>query len=58
MNGVEMVLAILLMVTGVALVVVAVFRALGHAWNLGLYELWALPAAGFCFILLGHWLLG
>lgn len=58
MNGAEMIFGILLMVTGVALVIVAVFRSLGHAWNLGLYELWALPAAGICFILLGRWLMG
>lgn len=56
MDGAELVLGIGLMLAGVALVVVAVFRALGHAWNLGLYEMWALPAAGICLILLGRWM--
>lgn len=51
-----LVLGIVLMLTGVALVTVAVFRALGHAWTLGLYEMWVLPAAGIGLILLGRWL--
>lgn len=57
MNGVELILGLLLMLTGVLVITAAVFRALGHAWNFGLYELWALPTVGICFILLGHWLL-
>lgn len=52
----EVVLGIVLMVIGIALVVVAVFRSLGHRWTLGLYELWVIPAAGLAFILLGRWL--
>lgn len=51
-----LVLGIVLMLTGVVLVTVAVFRALGHAWTLGLYEMWVLPAAGIALILLGRWL--
>lgn len=57
MNGVGLALGILLMMTGTALLVVAVFRALGHRWSLGLYEVWALPVAGIGLILLGRWLL-
>ena len=58
MNGAELIFGILLMLAGVGLIITAVFRALGHAWNFGLYELWALPAAGVCLILLGRWLMG
>ncbi len=57
MDGAELLIGIVLMVTGVALIVVAVFRALGHAWALGLYELWALPTAGVCLVLLGRGML-
>lgn len=56
MENSALVLGIVLMVVGVALVTVAVFRALGHAWTLGLYEMWVLPAAGIGLILLGRWL--
>lgn len=46
-----------LMILGMALVVVAVFRALAHNWSLGLYELWVIPTAGLGLILLGRWLI-
>lgn len=46
-----------LMILGMALVVVAVFRALLHNWSLGLYELWVIPTAGLGLILLGRWLI-
>ncbi len=51
-----LVLGVGFMVLGVALVTVAVFRALGHTWTLGFYEMWAIPAAGIGLILLGRWL--
>lgn len=57
MNGAEMALGIVLMLMGVALITVAVFRALGHTWNLGIYEMWALPVAGIALILLGRWVI-
>lgn len=50
-------LGIVLMVLGIGFVVAAVFRSLGHTWNLGLYELWILPTAGLGLILLGRWLI-
>ncbi len=56
MDGGALILGIVLMLTGVALVTVAVFRALGHTWTLGLYEMWVLPTAGLGLILLGRWL--
>lgn len=56
MENSALVLGIVLMVVGVVLVTVAVFRALGHAWTLGLYEMWVLPVAGIGLILLGRWL--
>ncbi len=55
MTNVDLILGIVLMVTGVALIIVSVFRILGHCWDLGLHEIWALPAAGACLILLGRW---
>ncbi|HEU4515463.1 MAG TPA: hypothetical protein VFR87_20315 [Nocardioidaceae bacterium] len=57
MENSALVLGVVLMLTGVALVTVAVFRALGHAWTLGLYEMWVLPTAGLGLILLGRWLI-
>lgn len=57
MNGAEVVFGMVLMVAGVALITVAVFRVLGHAWNHGLYEMWVFPSAGIAFVLLGHWLM-
>ncbi len=56
MDSSALVLGIVLMLTGVALVIIAVFRALGHTWTLGLYEMWVLPTAGLGLILLGRWL--
>jgi hypothetical protein len=56
-NTSALVLGIVFMGLGVCLVVVAVFRALGHTWTLGLHELWALPTAGLGLILLGRWLI-
>lgn len=56
MENSALVLGIVLMLTGVALVTVAVFRALGHAWTFGLYDMWVLPTAGLGMILLGRWL--
>ncbi|HEX6248923.1 MAG TPA: hypothetical protein VFZ64_13715 [Nocardioidaceae bacterium] len=50
------VLGIVLMVIGIGLVTMAVFRSLGHTWTLGLYELWVIPTVGLGFILLGRWL--
>jgi hypothetical protein len=50
-------LGLVLMFLGMACIVVAVFRALGRMWTLGLYELWVLPTAGLCLILLGRWLI-
>lgn len=55
-NG-RLALGIILMVVGVALVIVAVFRALGQNWSLGKYEMWLLPFAGVGLILLGRWLI-
>lgn len=52
-----LVLGFIFMLAGVALVIVAVFRALGHAWTLGAYETWVLPTAGIGLILLGRWLI-
>ena len=56
MENSGLVLGIASMILGVALVTVAVFRTLGHAWTFGLYELWAIPTAGLGLILLGRWL--
>lgn len=50
-------LGVFLLLLGIALIVVAVFRALGHAWSLGAYELWVLPAAGVGLVLLGRWMI-
>ena len=50
-------LGLVLMFLGMACIVVAVFRALGRVWTLGLYELWVLPTAGLGLILLGRWLI-
>lgn len=50
-------IGIILMVAGVALVIVAVFRALGRSWGLGWYELWLLPVVGVALVLLGRWLI-
>ena len=50
-------LGMLLLLLGIAFIVVAVFRALGHVWSLGVYELWVLPAAGVGLILLGRWMI-
>jgi len=50
-------IGIVLMLLGIALVVFAVFRALGHNWSLGIHELWVLPTAGLGLILLGRWLI-
>jgi hypothetical protein len=50
-------LGMLLLVLGMALVVFAVFRAMGHSWTLGIHELWVLPTAGLGLILLGRWLI-
>ena len=49
-------LGAVLMIVGVSLVIVAVFRALGHSWGLGWYELWLLPTSGVALLLLGRWL--
>lgn len=57
MADVSPVLGFALMLAGVSLVIVAVFRALGHSWTLGTYETWVLPAAGIGLILLGRWLI-
>ena len=57
MENSALVLGIVLMVVGVVLVTVAVFRALGHNWALGIHELWVLPTAGLGLILLGRWLI-
>ena len=46
-----------LMLLGVALIVVAVFRALGHRWAPGTYEIWVLPVVGIGLMLLGWWLI-
>lgn len=50
-------LGVVLMVAGVALIMVAVFRSLGHEWTLGAYEIWAIPTAGLGLILLGRWMI-
>lgn len=50
-------IGILLMALGIALVIFAVFRALGHNWALGVHELWVIPTAGLGLILLGRWLI-
>lgn len=55
MTSVDVILGLSLMLTGTALIFVAIFRALGHRWSLGLYEMWALPAAGIGLVLLGRW---
>lgn len=57
MENSSLALGIVMMVVGIALVVAAVFRALAHTWNLGLYELWILPTAGLGLVLLGRWLI-
>lgn len=57
MEGIDLALGIVLMVLGIALIVVAIFRSLGHTWTLGVYEMWALPVAGVGLILLGRWLI-
>lgn len=55
MVAADLVLGTALMLAGVGLVVVAVFRAFARMWTLGSYEVWALPVAGFLLILLGRW---
>ncbi|HSE10613.1 MAG TPA: hypothetical protein VLB29_18260 [Nocardioidaceae bacterium] len=50
-------LGIVLLILGMALVVYAVFRSLGHRWTLGIHELWMIPTAGVGLILLGRWLI-
>lgn len=57
MENSSLVVGIVLMVLGMGFIVAAVFRSLGHTWNLGLYELWILPTAGLGLILLGRWLI-
>jgi len=57
MVNADLLLGIVLMVTGVALLTVAVFRALGHNWGLGVYEIWVIPTAGVGLILLGRWVI-
>jgi len=56
MEIVDEVLGFAIMLVGVALVVTAVIRSLRRDWALGAYEIWALPVAGVCLILLGRWL--
>jgi hypothetical protein len=50
-------LGVVFLFLGMACVVVAVFRALGRVWTLGVYELWVLPTAGLGLLLLGRWLI-
>ncbi len=57
MENSDLILGLALMLTGVGLLTVAVFRALGRTWTLGAYEIWALPVAGIGLILLGRWLI-
>lgn len=57
MNGAELVFGILLMVTGVGLVIAAIFRTARRGGHAGAYEVLALPVAGAALILLGRWIL-
>jgi hypothetical protein len=57
MDAARLTLGIALMLLGIALIVVAVFRALKHEWTLGKYEIWALPVSGVGLVLLGRWLI-
>lgn len=42
---------------GILLVLVGVFRALGHRWTFGAYDLWLVPVAGILLVLAGRWLI-
>lgn len=57
MENSALALGIVLMILGIALVITAVFRALGHNWSLGVHELWVIPTAGLSLVLLGRWLI-
>jgi hypothetical protein len=56
MENAATVLGFVLMLLGVSLVVVAVFRAVAHRWAFGVHELWLLPVAGLALLLRGGWL--
>jgi len=56
MDTAALIAGIALMLLGVGLVFVAVFRALASLWSLGWYEL-VLPVVGFVLMLLGRWLI-
>ena len=51
------VLGMALMVAGVILIIVVVFRSLGHVWTWGLYDVWVLPVIAVVLIVVGRWLL-
>jgi len=55
--NIDLVLGLTLMVVGTLLVIVAVFRSLGHAWTFGAYDMWALPVTGILLILVGRWVM-
>lgn len=57
MESTGWILGLGLMVAGMVLMIISVFRALAHTWTHGLYEVWVFPAAGGGLILLGLWLI-
>jgi hypothetical protein len=57
METTNLVLGALLMVTGTAIFIFGIFRAMSHTWSFGLYELWIFPVVGFGLVLLGRWMI-
>lgn len=55
--NIDLVLALTLMLVGTLLITAAVFRALGHTWTLGVYDIWVLPVTGILLILVGRWVM-
>jgi hypothetical protein len=53
---IQLVAGAALMVLGVAVFIIAVFRALNHRWTFGVHELWLLPLTGIGLMLGGRWL--
>lgn len=55
--NINQVLGMTLMVMGVILIFVMVFRSLRHTWTWSLYEVWVLPGITVALIAVGRWLM-
>lgn len=57
MNTAALLVGIALVGIGIIAVLAGVFRALGHTWTFGVYDVWLVPVAGILLVLVGTWLL-